>query len=108
VKISDKERTIASEFEKLKGVTEIPLYLIFNLKKLVFQSLQENSSSQGKEADSLVYKLQIDVDNSQSKESYIITGKDIRGGLKIINPEVYLATIEEDSKLKIDLYCRYH
>ena len=108
VKISDKEKTIASEFEKLKGVTEIPLYLILNLKKLVFQSSQEYSSLQEKETNSPIFNLQISVDNSQSKENYIVTGKDVQGDLKIINPEVYLATVEEGSQLKIDLYCRYH
>jgi DNA-directed RNA polymerase subunit alpha len=106
VKISDKEKTIASEFEKLKGVTEIPLYLIFNLKKLVFQSPQKDLQEKG--ANSPTFSLQINIDNSQSKESYVVTGKDIQGELKVINPEVYLATLEEGSQLKIDLHCRYH
>lgn len=107
VKISDKEKTIASEFEKLKGVIEIPLYLILNLKKLIFQSSQEYSF-QEKETNSPIFNLQINIDNSQSKENYVVTGKDVQGDLKIINPEVYLATVEEGSQLKIDLYCRYH
>ena len=107
VKISDKEKTIASEFEKLKGVTEIPLYLIFNLKKLVFQSLQKSSSLQEKGESSLIHILQININNSQNKENYIVTGKDVQGELKIINPEAYLATVEESSQLKIDLYCSY-
>jgi len=108
VRISDKEKTIASEFEKLKGVTEIPLYLIFNLKELTFQFPQKNSSLSEKKTGSLIYTLQINIDNSQSKESYVVTGKDVRGELKVINPEVYLATVEEGCQLKIDLYCRYH
>lgn len=108
VKISDKEKTIASEFEKLKGIKEIPLYLIFNLKKVVFQSSQKDSSLQEEGTDSSIFNLQINIDNSQSKESYVVTGKDIQGNLKVINPEVYLATVEEGSQLKIDLYCRYH
>jgi len=108
VKISDKENTIATEFEKLKGVVEIPLYLVFNLKKLAFQSPQEKLSSQGQDSDSPICTLQINIDNSQKNENYVVTGKDIKGNLKVVNPEVYLATVEAGSQLKIDLHCRYH
>ena len=106
VKISDKEKTIASEFQNLKGITEVTLYLIFHLKKLVFQAPQQDSFLEEKKSP--VFKLQINIDNSQSKESYVVTGKDVRGDLKVINPEIYLTTMEEGCKLNIDLYCRYY
>ncbi|RHZ37626.1 hypothetical protein [endosymbiont GvMRE of Glomus versiforme] len=106
VKISDKEKTIASEFGGeaiLKGVKEIPSYLILNLMQLVFQSPKKDFSRLGE-----ICTLQINIDNSQSKESYTVTGKDIKGDLKVINPEIYLATVEEHSELKIILHCRYY
>ncbi|WP_172575302.1 hypothetical protein [endosymbiont GvMRE of Glomus versiforme] len=106
VKISDKEKTIASEFGNeaiLKGIKEIPSYLIFHLMKLVFQSPEKDFAQLGK-----VCTLQIDINNSQNKENYIVTGKDIKGDLKVINPETYLATVEEHSELKITLHCRYY
>ncbi|KLL03411.1 MAG: DNA-directed RNA polymerase subunit alpha [Mycoplasmataceae bacterium CE_OT135] len=103
VKISDKEKTITNEIAKLEGVKEIPIYLNFHLKKLVFQSASEDSLRQGK-----IHTLQINVDNSRSKEEYIVTGKDIQGELTVLNPETYLATVAPASQLKITLYCCYH
>ena len=103
MKISDKEKNINNEIASLEGVKEIPIYLIFHLKKLVFQSSQEDFSRQGR-----VCILHIDIDNSQSKEEYVVTGKDIQGELKVLNPETYLATVAPSSQLKITLYCRYY
>lgn len=103
MKISDKEKTITNEIAKLEGVKEIPIYLNFHLKKLVFQSASEDSLHQGK-----IHTLQIDVDNSRSKEEYVVTGKDIQGELAVLNPETYLATVAPASQLKITLYCCYH
>lgn len=101
--MSDKEKTIATEVNTLEGIKEIPIYLILHLRKLVFRSSQKESPQQGK-----IYILQINIDNSQSKEEYIVTGKDVQGELIIINPEVYLATVAPASQLKITLYCRYY
>lgn len=103
VKISDKEKTIASEISKLQGVKEIPVYLIFHLKKLVFQFSQKEIPQLGK-----IYTLQINIDNSKSEEEYTVTGQDIKGELTIVNPETYLATVAPASQLKITLYCRYY
>ncbi|CAH1762393.1 9328_t:CDS:2 [Entrophospora sp. SA101] len=103
VKISDKGKTITNEIANLEGVKEIPIYLIFHLKKLVFQPPQEDFSRQGK-----VCILQINIDNSQGKEEYVVTGKDVKGELNVLNPETYLATVAPASQLKITLYCRYY
>ena len=102
LKISDQEKTIASEFEKLKGVSEIPLYLILNLKKLVFQA-KKPSASQEK-----IVTLELNVDNSGSQENYLVTGQDLQGDLNLVNPTTHLATLEAKSQLKITLYCRYY
>ncbi|CAJ0841076.1 22225_t:CDS:2 [Entrophospora sp. SA101] len=101
--ISDKGKTITNEIANLEGVKEIPIYLIFHLKKLVFQPPQEDFSRQGK-----VCILQINIDNSQGKEEYVVTGKDVKGELNVLNPETYLATVAPASQLKITLYCRYY
>ncbi|CAH1762098.1 14213_t:CDS:2 [Entrophospora sp. SA101] len=103
VKISDKAKTITNEIAKLEGVKEIPIYLNFHLKKLVFQSPSEDYLRQGK-----ICTLQINVDNSQGKEEYVVTGKDIQGELTVLNPETYLATVAPAAQLKITLYCSYH
>ena len=106
VKMSDGEKTIACEVgneNKLKGIREIPIYLIFHLKKLVFQFLQKEIPQPEK-----VYVLQINIDNSKSEKEYIVTGQDIKGELTIANPETYLATVAPASQLKISWYCRYY
>src|SRR4051794_4572741 len=106
VKMSDGEKTIACEVgneNKLKGIREIPIYLIFHLKKLVFQFSQKEIPLLGK-----IYTLQINIDNSKSEEEYTVTGQDVQGELAIVNPETYLATVAPASQLKITLYCRYY
>ena len=75
--------------------------MIFYLQDLVFKSKENLDKKQ-------IYILKIDIDNSRGKQAYQVTGKDIQGELEIINPEVYLTTVEVGSRLKIVLYCRYY
>jgi len=83
----------------VSGISNLPTYLILNLKKLAFQA------EEGKQNE--VQVCQISIDNSQNKNEYQVTGKDIQGNLKIINPEVILTTVSQGAKLEITLYCRY-
>lgn len=106
VKMSDREKTIACEVgneNKLKGTREIPIYLILHLKELAFQFPKDELPQPKK-----VYTLYINIDNSQGKEEYVVTGQDIQGELTVVNPETYLATVAPASQLKITLYCRYY
>lgn len=84
----------------MQGSKFLPSYLIFHLQGLAFKGKDYLDKKQ-------IYVLKINIDNSQNEQVYQVTGKDVQGELEVINPEVYLTTIESGSQLKIDLYCRY-
>jgi len=101
VKFADKDKTIPTKWDTLQGSKLLPFNIIFNLQELVFKDKGNLDKKQ-------VWILKIEIDNFQGNQAYQVTGKDIQGELEVITPEVYLTTMEVGSKLKIDLYCRYH
>lgn len=105
VHIKNQEKDAKTEYEKLAGIKETIPYLILNLKNLLF--FPEKNKADREE----IQILKIKIDNSKSNEEYQVTGKDIQeksSKLKVINSEIYLTTVSPNSKLEIDLYCRYH
>jgi DNA-directed RNA polymerase alpha subunit len=101
VKFADKNKTIPTEWDILQGSKVLPSEIIFHLQELVFKDKGDLDKNQ-------IHTLKINVDNSHGEQAYQVTGKDIQGELEIINPEVYLTTLEIGAQLKIELYCRYN
>lgn len=73
-------------FSTIKGVKESALEILLHLKQLKFETAREGS-----------FAMHLEVKGARK-----ITGKDVSGEAKVVNPEFYLAEITDD-KAKIDI-----
>src|ERR1700735_3325375 len=101
VRISNGKQQLTSEFSTLEGLIETPPYLIMNLKKLTF-SLEDDFN------ENEILESEINIENNSSSD-YIVKSSDIinkNEEVKILNSDIYLATISPYSSFKVDIYCK--
>jgi len=98
IEIEDKNGPVKSKFVSLEGIKEVAYYLVTNLKEIVFK--------EEKKIDN-IFCLELKVENN-SKEEKIVTAADfnLNSNVKIINPNLTLATLSSFGILKLKIYCQ--
>lgn len=92
------------EFQAIEGVKEDLTQIILNLKKLIIK-IDNNIFGEEEQKNTPLEKwptLKIDARGG------VVRGADIETptGFTIINKDIYIATVEKDAKLKMDLYAK--
>ena len=97
IKIED----VPDEFSPIPGVVEDTLSVLLNIKSLRFKVLDAESLEQP-------VKLRIDVKNNSEHEK-VVTASDIQmsSALKMLTPDLYLATLEKRSELHAELHLEF-
>lgn len=95
---------INHEFQSIKGVKEDLTQIILNLKKLVIEIDEDVFSEQEQNSTPLEKWPTMKIE----KKSGIVTAADIvtPSGFKIINKDMYIATLDDSSSLKMELYAK--
>lgn len=95
---------ITHEFQSIKGVKEDLVEIILNLKKLVVK-IDPDVFGEEEQATTVLEKwptLKINVSGGVVRASDIETPV----GFTVVNKDMYIATVEKDAKLVMDLYVR--
>lgn len=95
---------ISHEFQAMKGVKEDLTQIILNLKKLIIKIDPDFFGEEQQKTEKLEKWPTLKIDSHGG----VVRGADIEtpAGFTIINKDIYIATVNEGSTLKMDLYAK--